>query len=77
MAFGEIESTNQTPYGSGNKSGMVPGNGTSQPKSMLQKMVATRGPQAGKREFFATLQKRGKLRKGIVKKLGSGKKSFL
>lgn len=75
MAFGEIDSTNNSSYGTGNTSGTVPGNG--HPKGMLQKMVATRGPQAGKREFFATLQKRGKLRKGIVKKLGSGKKSFL
>jgi hypothetical protein len=46
-----------------------------QPKgTMMQKMIAKAGPIAGKKEFFSTLQKQGKLKKtGIVKGPGMGK----
>lgn len=49
----------------------VTGGGT-----MMQKMIARKGPVAGKKEFFSTLQKKGKLGKRGAKSIG-GKKNFL
>ncbi len=46
-----------------------------QPKgTMMQKMIAKNGPIAGKKEFFSTLQKQGRLKKtGVVKNAGMAK----
>lgn len=40
---------------------------------MMQRMVSKNGPVAGKKEFFATLQKRGQIKRGVSGK-GYGKK---
>jgi hypothetical protein len=63
----------------GNAFGMQPdqGDDSTQGGGMLKRMVAKHGPAAGKKEFFSTLQKQGRIKRGATtKKLGSGKSGF-
>jgi hypothetical protein len=52
---------------SGDDSGVTQGAG------MMKRMVSKNGPVAGKKEFFATLQKRGQIKRSGGSK-GYGKK---